>query len=80
MLALVLDDGTYDALVVDAASGLADDGAAVMHLELTILGGAHKGEIVAITATGLRGSEIDLLGIPATVTVAEGVPSVRLEP
>jgi len=76
----VVEDGSYDALVVDAASGVADDGTAVMHLELTILGGPHKGEIVAVSATGLRGTEIDLLGIPATLTVAGGTPSVRLEP
>ncbi|HVN50985.1 MAG TPA: hypothetical protein VMT43_06105 [Acidimicrobiales bacterium] len=76
----MVEDGSYDALVVDAASGVADDGTAVMHLELTILGGPHKGEIVAVSATGLRGTEIDLLGIPATLTVAGGTPSVRLEP
>jgi hypothetical protein len=76
----VVEDGTYDALVVDAASGVADDGTAVMHLELTILGGPHKGELVAVSATGLRGTEIDLLGIPATLVVAGGTPTVRLEP
>jgi hypothetical protein len=74
------DDGTYDAFVVDAASGVADDGTAVMHLELTILGGPHKGEVVAITATGLPGNELDLLGMPATLTVDAGQPSVRLDP
>ncbi len=73
------DDGTYDAIVVDAAAGVADDGTAVMHLELTILAGPRKGEIVAIAATGLPGTEIDLLGMPATVTVSAGQPSVRLD-
>jgi len=77
---LVLEDGTYDALVVDAASGVSDDGADVMHLELTVLGGPHKGEIVALSATGLPGTEIDLLGLPATLTVTDGRPSVRVEP
>jgi hypothetical protein len=76
----VLEDGTYDALVVDAATGVADDGTEVMHLELTILGGPRKGEVVPVTATGLRGTEIDVLGVPATLTVADGQPSVRLEP
>ena len=76
----MVEDGSYDALVVDAASGMADDGTAVMHLELTILGGPHKGELVAVSATGLRGTEIDLLGIPATLVVTHGTPTVRLEP
>jgi hypothetical protein len=75
----VLDDGTYDALIVDAASGVTDEGATVMHLELTILGGLHKGELVAITAAGLRGTEIDLLGMPATLTVLDSRPSVRID-
>ena len=75
----MVEDGTYDALVVDAASGVADGGAPVMHLELTILGGQRKGELVAITASGLRGAEIDLLGMPATLTVLDGEPSVRID-
>jgi hypothetical protein len=75
----MLDDGTYDAFVVDAASGVADDGSALMHLELTVLAGEHKGEIVAVSASGLPGTEIDLLGMPATITVAAGQPSVRID-
>jgi hypothetical protein len=75
----VLDDGSYDAFVVDAASGVADDGTALMHLDLTILAGDHKGEIVSVSATGLPGTEIDLLGMPATITVAEGRPTVRID-
>ncbi len=75
----MLDDGSYDALVVDAASGLADDGTALMHLDLTILGGEHKGEIVSLSATGMRGTEIDLLGMPATITVTDGRPDVRID-
>jgi hypothetical protein len=75
----VIEDGVYDALVVDAASGVTDDGTAVMHLELTVLGGPHKGEIVALSATGLPGTEIDLLGLPATLTVSDGRPAVQLD-
>ena len=47
MLGAVIPDGTYDAFVVDAESGVADDGTEHMHLELTILAGDHKGEMVA---------------------------------
>jgi hypothetical protein len=72
-LARVLDDGTYDAVVVDAE----EDGDAV-RVELTIVAGAHKGEVVAVRATGLRRDPLDLLALPATVTVAGGRPHVRI--
>ena len=75
----MIPDGTYDAFVIDAERGLADDGTEHMHLDLTILSGEQKGNVVSLTAAGLRGSEIDLMGMPATLTVADGVPSVRID-
>ena len=72
-----LDDGTYDALVVDAATG--DDGRC--RVELTLLDGAHKGEVVAVRTDGIADDDaLDLLGIPATLVVARGVPTVTFEP
>jgi hypothetical protein len=74
----VLDDGTYDAFVVDARiEGAGTD--RLVHLELTIISGARKGEIVDITARGMRGEEFDLLGLPATITVDGGEPRVRID-
>ena len=70
----MLDDGTYDAIVVDATD--AADGITV---ELTILAGAHKGEVVSLTATALTGDPLDLLATPATLTVVDGEPTLRLE-
>ena len=75
-MADVLEDGTYDALVVDATP--ADDGSC--RVELTILAGRHKGEIVTVRSTGLADRALDLLGIPATLTVTDGAPAVRFEP
>ncbi len=72
-------DGNYDAFVVDAESGLADDGTEHMHLDLTILSGEQKGNIVSVTTAGLPGTEIDLMGMPATLTVVAGVPTVRID-
>jgi hypothetical protein len=72
-----LDDGTYDALVVDAATG--DDGRC--RVELTLLDGAHKGEVVAVRTEGIDDdAALELLGIPATIVVRDGVPSVTFEP
>ena len=71
-----LADGSYDALVVDATA--ADDGS--VGVELTIVAGEAKGEVVALRAEGLAGDPLDLLGVPATITVVDGAPSVRFEP
>lgn len=71
----MLPDGRYDALVVDAVA----DGDGAMSLEVTLLDGPHKGEVVTLTARGLDRDEADLLAVPATLTVAGGAPSITLE-
>lgn len=72
----MLEDGDYDAIVfdadVDVGGGLA--------VELTIIGGDHKGEVVSLRTEDCSGDALDLLGVPATITVADGAPSVRFEP
>ena len=73
----VLEDGTYDAIVFDADGEGEGDGISV---ELTILSGAHKGEVVSVHAAAWSGDALDLLGIPATITVRDGRPDVRFEP
>jgi hypothetical protein len=70
----VLDDGVYDALVVDAT----DDGDAIV-IELTIIAGPHKGELVSVRATGLVHDPLATLGVPARITVRDGAPDVQLE-
>ena len=71
----MLDDGDYDVLVVDAepVEGEPD----VTSLDLTIVSGETKGEMVSVRAQGL-GDAIGLLGLPGTLTVAEGRPSVQI--
>jgi len=70
-----LPDGTYDAIVVDADAR--DDGTTT--LELTVLAGSHKGQVVELSGPTRRDA-LDLLGIPATITIEDGRPRVRLEP
>ena len=71
----MLPDGSYDAIVVDAE---AVDGG--VGLDLAILGGEHKGEVVSLRSPDLATDPAMLLGIPATLTVTDGVPKVGLEP
>lgn len=72
----MLPDGTYDVFVVDAeAEGPGDR----LRLDLTILAGEQRGEVVSMRADGLGVSELDALGTPGTLTVAGGEPSLVLE-
>ena len=71
----MLPDGVYDVFVVDAVD---DDG--VIRLELTILAGEQKGEVVNLSSPNLQGEPALLLGTPGTLTVTDGVPNLRLEP
>lgn len=71
----MLPDGTYDVFVVDATD---QDGGAVS-LDLTVTAGDHKGEVLAVTATGLGRGEIDLLGMPATLVVLGGTPHITID-
>ena len=72
--ALRLPDGRYDVLVVDATAG--DDDLAI---EITIVSGAHKGEVIGLRATGLDEDDVGLLGLPGTLHVENGVPRFVVE-
>lgn len=73
-----LPDGTYDAFVVDVSPPDPGDDA-VRTVEVVVLAGAHKGEVVAVRARGLAGSDLDLMGMPATLTVVGGNPTVAID-
>ena len=71
-----LPDGSYEAMVVDVAPVADGRGA---RLELALLAGEHKGEVVHIRSPGLDPDDLTVLGVGARVTVVAGVPGVRLE-
>lgn len=76
----MLEDGTYDAIVVDAEPGV---DAGTVRLELAIAAGPHKGEVVTVTGSDpayASSDPLDLLAIPATIVVTDGTPAVTLEP
>ena len=72
----MLEDGTYDAIVVDASDG-AEPGSVL--LELAIAGGPHRGEVLSVTVRTRGRDLLDLLAVPATITVTDGAPRVVLE-
>ena len=65
-----LDDGIYDVLVVDAREG--DDD--VVHLELAVVSGARKGDLVTLSGPRGQRDATDWLGLPATLRVTDGIP------
>ncbi len=44
-----------------------------------IAAGDHRGEVVTVAASGLGRDPLDLLAVPATLTVLDGEPTVSLE-
>jgi len=61
-------------MVVDVAP-VPEGGA---RLELVLLSGSHKGEVVHVRSPGLDPDDLAVLGAPARVTVVAGIPGVRL--
>jgi uncharacterized protein YcnI len=77
-----LPDGSYDVFVVDATveeDPAGDATRRVVHLELTVIAGEHKSEIVTVAARGLRGEDVELLGMPGTLTVTGGRPAFTVD-
>lgn len=68
----MLPDGRYDVFVVDVSRD--ED---VIVVELTLLDGQHKGDVVAVRVRGLRVDPLELLGVPATLVVADQQPRVE---
>jgi hypothetical protein len=71
----MLTDGTYDAIVVDADQA----GPGAVSLELVLLDGDNKGKVVRVVASRLGREPAAALGLPATIRVLSGNPSVTLE-
>ncbi len=69
-----LPDGSYEAMVVDIEPVPEGRGA---RLELAILEGAHKGDVVLVRSPGMDPEDLTILGSQARVTVVAGVPGVR---
>ena len=71
----MLPDGRYDALIVDAST----DGDGMVHVEVTVTTGAHKGDVVQLKGRFPGRDELDLLAAPATLVVSDGRPTLTLD-
>jgi hypothetical protein len=74
-----LPDGTYDVFVVDAADVEGPEGPAGTRLEVTLTVGEEKGRVLTVSSAEHLGDEIELLGMPGTLVVVDGVPSVVID-
>lgn len=70
----MLDDGSYEGLVVDVTDADADAGGVA--LSIVVVAGAHKGDVVEVRASSRQGDAIDLLGMPCVLRVLDGQPAV----
>ena len=70
-----LADGTYDAFIVDAR----DDEEDVVRFDLAITTGTNKGDVIVVRARSLHRDPLDLIGLPATLTVRDGQPRVTFD-
>jgi hypothetical protein len=70
-----LNDGTYDVFLVEVISASPRD----LQIELALVSGPHKGEVVRVRAEGLSRDPLDLLGLPGTLIVRNGEPELRVD-
>jgi len=76
---VVLPDGSYDVIVVSADVDATDVHRALVHLELAITTGPHKGEVVAVRRALSGGADpVELLGLPGTLRVTGSRPSLEI--
>lgn len=68
-------DGRYDVFIVDAET--IDE--STMRVEIAMVSGDDKGDVVAIRGPHLARDPIELLGLPATLVVRDGVPRLEVE-
>jgi hypothetical protein len=70
-----LADGRYDVFILDTEILDAD----TIRVELVLVSGDAKGDVVALRGPHIAPDVIALIGLPATLVVANGVPRIELE-
>ena len=70
-----MPDGSYDVFIVDAET--IDE--TTMRVELAMVTGDDKGDVFAIRGPHLADDPVLLLGLPGTLVVVDGVPSLQVD-
>ncbi len=70
-----MPDARYDVFIVDAET--IDE--TTMRVELALVSGDDKGDVIAMRGPHLARDPIDLLGLPGTLIVRDGVPRLEVE-
>jgi hypothetical protein len=70
-----LPDGRYDVFIVDAET--VDE--STMRVEIAMVSGEDKGNVFAMRGPHLARDPIELLGLPATLIVRDGVLRLEVE-
>ena len=70
-----MPDGRYDVFIVDAET--IDD--ATMRVEIAMVTGDDKGDVIAIRGPHLADDPLQLLGLPGTLVVEDGVPRLQVD-
>lgn len=78
-MSALLPDGSYDAFVIDLTEAPTESGQSQTFVELTIVAGEHKGLVLQVATESSIGCFEDILGMPATLTVTDGTPLVRID-
>ena len=71
-----LPDGSYEVFVVDVDE---EAGPGTVLLSLTVVAGEHKGAAFDLAASGLDGGFVELVGMPGTLSITDGVPVISIE-
>ena len=70
-----MPDGRYDVFIIDAE--IIDE--STMRIELMMVTGDDKGNVFALRGPMLADDPIEVIGLPATMNVTDGVPSVTVD-
>lgn len=70
-----MPDGRYDVFIVDAET--IDE--TTMCVELAMVTGDDKGDVFAIRGPLLADDPVELLGLPGTLIVTDGVPRLQVD-
>ncbi|MFM7068123.1 MAG: hypothetical protein ACKOYM_01565 [Actinomycetes bacterium] len=71
-----LPDGTYDVIVFNVDDSFDPS---VLVVDLTVTAGEHRGMTMTLTAPSTLGTMVELIGMPGTLDVVQGTPTLTID-